>query len=381
MLLADLGAEVIKIEDPASGGDVSRYIPPLQSGNDSLYFEAVNRNKRSLALNLKNEAGREVFHRLVATSDAVFSNLRGDQVERLGLTWEQLRGANERVVCVALTGYGRDEGAELPGYDALVQAEAGWASLTGDPDGPPTKSGLSVADYAAGMTAMVGLLAGVMDARRTGVGRDVDTNLFDVALSMLTHHATWYLSAGIATPRQPMSAHASVVPFQIFATADGHIAVAAAKERFFAGLVRVLERPDLAADPRFADMAARAAHHDELLPILGARLAELTTEEWMRRLRGIVPAAPVQSMEAALDPDELQDRGMLVEYDHPSLGEVRSIGPPVFVSGYHPRHAPGPGLGADRMLILDELGYDPVEVSALGDRGAFGSGSPRGRAA
>ncbi|MFV2062041.1 MAG: CaiB/BaiF CoA transferase family protein [Chloroflexota bacterium] len=374
MLLADLGADVIKIEDPSSGGDVSRTIPPSQSGGDSLYFEAVNRNKRSIALDLKNEAGREVFERLVGSADVVFSNLRGDQAERLRLTWQQLRHLNETIVCVALTGYGRGEGdAQLPGYDALVQAQAGWASLTGGPHDPPTKSGLSLADYATGLTAMVGLLAAVLDARRSGIGRDVDTDLYDVSLSMLTHHATWYLSAGLGSARHEMSAHASVVPFQFFATSDGHIAVAAGKERFFGGLVEALDRPELASDDRFSDMAARSDNRDELLPILAARFAERTTEEWMTRLQGVVPVAPVQAMEVALDPEELRRRSMLAEYEHPRLGKVRSVGPPLFISDYEPEHRPGPAIGAAAAVLLSELGYDDAAVAALDRRGAFGS--------
>ncbi len=373
LLLADLGAEVIKIEDPGSGGDVSRYIPPAQTGTDSLYFEAVNRNKRSVVLDLKNDAGRQVFEGLVATADAVFSNMRGDQPERLRLTYEHLRHINERIVCVALTGYGRSEAqARLPGYDALVQAETGWAALTGGPADPPTKSGLSLADYATGLTAMVGLLAAVMDARTRGVGRDVDTDLYDASLSMLTHHATWKLSADIDTDRQAMSAHASVVPFQFFATADGHLAVAAAKERFFGDLVRAIGLPHLAEDVRFADMAARSEHREELLPLLAARFAELTTDAWMERLRGVVPVAPVQTMEKALDPDDLQRRGMLAEYDHPRLGRVRSVGPPLFFSDYQPVHRAGPSMGGDGPAILAELGYDDGGIASLQQRGAFG---------
>ena len=169
LYLADLGADVIKIEDPATGGDVSRSIPPRQHGTDSLFFEAFNRGKRSVALDLKTAAGQEVFRALVGSADAVFSNLRGDQPERLGLTYAQLRDVNERIVCVALTGYGRSgRRRRLPAYDALIQAEAGWAATTGEPDGPPTKSGLSLADYIGGLTAALGLLAGIIDARRTG---------------------------------------------------------------------------------------------------------------------------------------------------------------------------------------------------------------------
>ena len=305
MYLADLGADVIKVEDPGSGGDVSRYIPPGQQGTDSLFFEAFNRNKRSIALDLKNPAGRQVFERLVASADVVFSNLRGDQPERLRIRYADLAAVNPRIVCVALTGYGSGPSqALLPGYDALVQAESGWASLTGDPDGPPAKSGLSLADYVCGLTAMVGLLAGMRDAERTGVGRDVDTNLYDSALAMLSYPATWFLSSGFEQRRLPMSAHPSVVPFQFFATADGHIAIACPKEKFFAALVRVMGLPELAADERFTSFAARGTYRDEVLGRLSERFAELTTIEWLALLRGVVPIAPVRSLAQALDVGE-----------------------------------------------------------------------------
>jgi crotonobetainyl-CoA:carnitine CoA-transferase CaiB-like acyl-CoA transferase len=373
MYLADLGAEVIKIEDPATGGDVSRYIPPGQEGSDSLFFEAFNRSKRSLALDLKSVAGREVFERLVSSADAVFSNLRGDQPERLGLTYASLRHVNPRIVCVALTGYGRrGPDARLPGYDALVQAESGWAALTGGPHDPPTKSGLSLADYVCGLTAMIGLLAGVVDARTSGIGRDVDTNLYDSALAMLSYPATWYLTAGFVTRRMPLSAHPSVVPFQFFRTADGYLALAAPKEKFFALLVDAMDLPELAADPRFATFRARAEHRDELLAVLSDRFAELGTAEWLRRLRGRVPVAPVRGLEEALDLDELRGRDMLAEYDHPRFGMVRSVGPPLFLSEHLPHHRPGPALGADTPAILTELGYDAAAVDDLRRRGAFG---------
>ncbi|MEP6639653.1 MAG: CoA transferase, partial [Chloroflexota bacterium] len=379
LYLADLGAEVVKIEDPAVGGDVSRYIPPGRSGTDSLFFEAFNRGKRSLVLDLKTPAGRAVFEQLVGSADAVFSNLRGDQAERLGLTYEVLGKINPAIVCVALTGYGREgSGARLPGYDALIQAESGWAALTGAPDGPPTKSGLSLADYIAGLTAALGLVVAMFDARRTGRGRDVDTNLYDSALAMLSYPATWFLSSGFATERREMSAHPSVVPFQFFATADGYIAVASPKEKFFRSLAEGMDLGELAADPRFADFEGRGRHRAELLGILSARFAERTTTAWLDRLRGRVPIAPVRSLEQALDVDELRDRSMLAEYDHRSFGTVRSVGLPLTIGGFEPTYTAGPSLGGDGEAILRELGYDNAAVARLRADGAFGSDAGAG---
>jgi crotonobetainyl-CoA:carnitine CoA-transferase CaiB-like acyl-CoA transferase len=381
LFLADLGADVIKVEDPATGGDVSRYIPPRQEGTDSLFNEAFNRGKRSIVLDLKNAAGRAVFERLVASADAVFSNLRGDQAARLGLTYERLGSLNPRIVCVALTGYGRSgPQATLPAYDALIQAEAGWAALTGEPGGPPEKSGLSLADYVAGLSAVLGLLAGVLDARATGQGRDVDTNLYDAALAMLGYRATWYLSAGVATDRRPLSAHPSVVPFQFFATADGYIALACPKEKFFVALADALETPDLARDPRYATFAGRDRHRDELLPILAARFAARSTEEWMTRLRGRVPIAPVRGMAEALDGDELAARDMLGVYEHPVLGTVRSLGLPIRLTDFEPAYRAAPTLGGDAADLLREAGYDEAEVDRLAGEGAFGSIAPTGTA-
>jgi crotonobetainyl-CoA:carnitine CoA-transferase CaiB-like acyl-CoA transferase len=373
LYLADLGAEVIKIEDPTMGGDVGRYIPPGQSDTDSLYFEAFNRNKRSLLIDLKNPGGQALFRRLVAGSDAVFNNLRGDQVERLGLTYAALQEVNPRIVCASLSGYGRT-GADRtrPGYDALVQAEAGWAALTGEPDGPPVKSGLSLADYSAGLMAALGLMIALFNAQRTGRGCDVDTSLYDVALAMLTYPATWYLSAGIDSPRASMSAHPSVVPFQFFATADGYIAIACPKEKFFRALAVAIDLPELRDDSRFRSFAARAEHRDELLSLLESRFRRRTTEDWMERLGGEVPCAPVRSLSEALDPAGLTARNLLASYPHPVFGTVREVGTPLTVGDFEPSYRMAPPLGTDNEEILHELGYDEDQIRALCLEGAFG---------
>src|SRR5215218_1796030 len=343
LLLADLGAEVIKIEDPAAGGDVGRSVPPGASDGSSLYFEAFNRGKRSIALDLTSPAGREVFSRLVATADAVYNNLRGDLPDKLGLT-----------------------------YAALVQAEAGWASLTGEPIGPPARSGLPMADYSAGLVAACGLLAGIVDARRTGRGRDLDTSLFDTALAMLSYQATWWLSAEIETRRLPDSAHPSIVPFQFFATADGYIAVACAKEKFFQALSQAIDMPELATDTRFRTFAARHQHRDNLVQLLSRRFRERTTAFWLDRLHGRVPCAPVRDLPDALEMEGLRQRDMLASYEHSLLGTVNSVGLPLRVSAFSPRYRASPALGADTADLLAELNFDEVDMARLRDGGAFG---------
>jgi crotonobetainyl-CoA:carnitine CoA-transferase CaiB-like acyl-CoA transferase len=375
LLLADLGAEVIKIEDPATGGDVARSVPPGAESGSSLYFEAFNRGKRSIALDLTSPAGREVFSRLVATADAIYNNLRGDLPDRLGLTYAALGEIKPAIVCVSLSAYGRDDARRAaPGYDALVQAEAGWASLTGEPDSPPARSGLPMADYAAGLVAACGLLAGIVDARRTGRGRDLDTSLFDTALAMLSYQATWWLSAEIETRRLPFSAHPSIVPFQFFATADGYIAVACAKEKFFQALSQAIGMPELASDSRFGTFAARHQHRDDLVQLLSQRFREGTTAAWLDRLRGQVPCAPVRDLPEALAVESLQERGMLASYEHAQLGTVCSVGVPQRVSGFTPRYRTSPGLGADTADLLEQLGFDELAVARLTENGAFGRG-------
>jgi crotonobetainyl-CoA:carnitine CoA-transferase CaiB-like acyl-CoA transferase len=374
LYLADMGAEVIKIEDPGMGGDIGRYVPPGQSGTDSLFFESFNRGKRSLALDLKSTGGRAVLERLVGESHAVFNNLRGDLPERMGLTYAALGRINPAIVCVSLSAYGRQgEQAARPGYDPLVQAEAGWASLTGDPDGPPVKSGLSLADYAAGLGAALALMVALFDAGRTGRGRDVDTSLYDMALGLLTYPAAWYLTAGIEARRFPMSAHPSLIPFQFMQTADGYLAVACAKEKFFQDLLVAMELPDVAADPCFAGFAARREHREEFSAPPGARFLEHTTTDWLARLQGRVPCAPVRSLAEALNREELAERDMLAAYDHPVFGQVAMTGTPFTLSGFHPTYTRAPAYNADQEAILDQLGYSAAERADLAAAGAFGS--------
>ncbi|MDQ1609747.1 MAG: hypothetical protein QOE16_2479, partial [Microbacteriaceae bacterium] len=267
--LADLGAEVIKIEEPASGGDVGRYVPPHQHGEDSLFFEVFNRNKRSVSLDLSTPAGREVFEDLVRVSDVVYSNLRGDVPAKIGITYDNLKDINPQIVCCALTGFGMTgPRSNEPGYDYILQGIAGWMDITGEPSGPPTKSGLSLVDYSGGLVAAISILAGVHAARRDGVGMDCDVSLFDTAISMLTYPAIWNLNGDFEPSRTHHSAHPSLVPFQAFQAGDGWIVVACPKEKFWQRLAAAVGRPELATDESFATFTRRRQNAGELLPIL-----------------------------------------------------------------------------------------------------------------
>lgn len=373
LYLADLGAEVIKIEDPGSGGDVGRYVPPHSEASNSLYFEAFNRGKKSITLDLKSEAGLEVFRSLVVTADAVFSNLRGDLASSLGLTYETLVETNPRIVCVALTGYGSHGArAHLPAYDALIQAEVGWAAVTGDPSGPPVKSGLSLADYIGGLTAAIGLLASVIKARQTGTGGDVEVDLYRSALSMHTYPGTWMLTKGTPAPRQSMSAHPSIVPFQFFETSNGHIAIACAKDKFFLQLVETLGVAQLQEDA-YSSFSSRWKHRESLLTILSEHFLTRDTDHWVALLSGKVPIAPARSMEDALNAEELRELGMLAEYESPVFGKVTSIGSPITLPGYIPQYSSAPALDGNRSGLLQDLGMGPEEVEELRRRGAFGN--------
>ncbi|MBU2667197.1 CoA transferase [Actinoplanes bogorensis] len=373
--LAALGAEVIKIENPAEGGDVGRYVPPYRDGDDSLFFQTFNRNKRSLSLDLTTDAGREVFHDLVRVSDAVYSNLRGDVPERLGLTYAQLSDVNRAIVCCSLSGFGMTGRRRAqPGYDYLFQALTGWMDLTGDPDGPPTKSGLSLVDYTGGYVAALALVSGVHAARRDGRGMDCDVSLYDTAAAMLTYQATWAMSAGYEGERYARSAHPSIVPFQAFEAADGWMIVGCAKQKFWDRLTALLG-DDALHDPRFADFPARLEHRAELVEVLDAHFVRRPVERWMELLNAAgIPCAPVNGLTAALAEPHLADRDMIVETRHDRFGTVRSIASPVRVGAERPVPRPAPERDEAREYVLgDLLGYAPDDRERLRDGGAFGA--------
>lgn len=367
MHLADLGAEVIKIENRAQGGDASRGMGPYFLGeHDSHYFQTFNLNKKSCALDLKHPLGLQAFRRLAATADAVLNNLRGDQPEKLGLTYAALQSVNPRIVCAHVSAYGRDnERKSWPGYDYLMQAEAGFFHLTGEPDTPPTRVGLSMIDFMTGTTASLALTSALLSVQRTGVGADIDVSLFDVALHQLSYPGSWYLNERQLTTRQPRSAHPSAVPVQLYKTQDGWIYIMCMTEKFWQELLKALESADLEADPRFTTQALRRRNREALTPLLDEALSRDTTANWIKRLGGRLPAAPVHDMAGALENPFLQRTGMVRNTPHPQRSDFRTLANPIKLDGQRLPSKVCSALGADTDDLLREIGLTEQELSEL----------------
>lgn len=371
MQLADMGAEVIKIENPAEGGDVSRHVGPHFLGqNDSHFFQAFNRNKKSITLNLRGAEGRAVLHDLVRGADGVLDNLRGDQPARLGTTYDALKHANPRIVCAHLSAFGREGSrATWPGYDYLMQAEAGYLSLTGEPDGAPARFGLSIVDMMAGVYAALTLLGGIIAARATGQGRDVDVSLFDTALANLNYLAAWYLNEGHAQGREPRSAHPSLTPSQLYRTADGWIFIMCNKQKFWPVLCEKIGRPDWAEDRRFATFRDRLENRDELTQLLDEVLGARTTQAWLEHFAGEVPASPVYDIAQALTSRFVSAEDRVWSYPHPERKDFRMVAPAFRLPGADMPRRPAPALGADTDDVLLNIGYDSDRIATLRQRG------------
>ncbi len=355
--LADLGADIIKVENPADGGDVGRHVGPhFFEPGDSHFFQSFNRNKRSLTLDLKTPEGQQVLRKLAARSDAVFNNLRGDLPERLGVTYDALKDVNPALVCAHLSAYGRSGPRKSwPGYDYLAQAEAGYLSLTGEPEGPPARFGISIIDMMTGTMAALATVSAILGARATGQGRDIDTCLFEVALHNLSYLGTWYMNDGIRTERQPRSAHPSLTPSQLYRTGDGWIFIMCNKEKFWPVLAQAIGRPDWADDPRYADFKSRLENREQLTRELDGILSARSTAEWMEIFGGKVPAAPVYDVAQALDNPYVKDQEFITEVAHPVRGTIRTLACPIRVPGETLPARPAPRLGADTLDILQSL--------------------------
>jgi crotonobetainyl-CoA:carnitine CoA-transferase CaiB-like acyl-CoA transferase len=349
MLLADLGADVVKVE--SDGGDLSRRVSsPVVDGHPA-YFASLNRNKRSVRVDLTTEAGQDELGRLAATADALVVNLRPSAIRKLGLTYESLRRHNEKIVCVAITGFGMDgPRAEWPAFDYIVQAMAGVATLTGEPDGPPSLAGYSVIDNSVALMAACGLLAKIV----AGQGGQIEVSLFDTMLAQLNYKAADYLNGGPAPGRQALGAHMFYVPAQLFETAQGYLALFVSHDGMWRALCTEIGEPQWADDPRFATMHARFAHREELLAGLYPTFLQATAQEWTDRLRPLgLPVGPVLGLDEALDSAEVRDSGMIVPLDTGD-GPLYVLGNPLIVDGSRGTYHRPPRLHEHTAEVLAE---------------------------
>lgn len=376
MFLAQMGAEVIKIEPPGitgadgqrhGGGDTARAVGPhfLRPG-ESVYFQSFNLNKRSLTLDLTRAEGQAILHKLAATSHAVANNMRGDLPERLGLDYAALAPVNPAIVCAHLSAYGRDNArAKWPGYDYLMQAEAGYCQMTGEPGGDPQRMGLSMVDFITGTIFCIGLLGALLDAQRSGKGRDVDTDLLSAALHQTSYPALWYMNNGDETQRTPRSAHPTATPSQMFRASDGWIFVMCQLPKFWDILTTRLGREDLTSDPRFATNADRLAHREELTRLLDEEFSAHPMAYWQDLLGGHVPVAPVYTLGDALDNPWLHEIGLRDHVAHPDKPDLQVLANPLKFDGQRLPNRAAPLLGADSDAILAGLGYDPDDIARL----------------
>lgn len=347
MILADLGADVIKIE--SVDGDMSRQVSSAVVDGHPAYFASLNRNKRSVRIDLNTADGQDELHELARTASALVVNLRPSAIRRLGLTYEALEAVNPQLVCVAITGFGMDgEAAEWPAFDYVVQAMAGVASLTGEPDGPPTLAGYSVIDNSVALLAACGLLAKVVQ----GHGGQVEVSLFDALLAQLNYKAAGYLNGGPPPGRRPLGGHQFYVPAQLFETADGYLALFVSHDDMWRKLCHEIGEDEWATDPRFATMQARAKHRDELLDGLYPKFKQASAQEWAARLRPLgLPVGPVLGLDAAVDSDLARSRGMVVDLPTPD-GPLYVLGNPLIVDGERGEYRLPPRLHEHTAEIL-----------------------------
>jgi crotonobetainyl-CoA:carnitine CoA-transferase CaiB-like acyl-CoA transferase len=371
-LLSDMGADVIKVEAPQ--GDLGRNPSIAPYRGASGLFLTFNRNKRSVVIDLKTEAGRNVFYDLVKVSDVVVDNFRPGVLARLRVDYATLSRINPRIIQCSITGFGTaGEYKDYPALDIIIQAISGHMAITGEPGRPPVRVGIPIADLSGGIFSNMGILAALVERDRTGKGCSLELSLFDAMLHLLTYMGTMWLTDGIL-PRPPGSRHDYTVPWQAFEAKDGYLVVGTRQDIFWRSLCGVLDEPELANDPRFATNASRVKNRAALEPRLDQIFRTRTVADWLKRLRAAeVPAAPVNNLDGAFAEPPVAERGMIVEYDHPDVGKVRLPGNPIKISGSAaPISKPSPRLGEHTDAVLGELlGLSADQLANLREKGAI----------
>ncbi len=371
MMLADLGARVIKVESPDGGDDTRGWGPPFLGG-ESAYFLSVNRNKQSVTLNLKHPRGRDLLLRLIARADVLVENFRPGTMERLGLAYAAVHDAAPRLIFCSISGFGQTGPyRERAAYDLIVQGMGGIMGITGEPDGPPMRVGVAISDICAGMFAAYGILAALRVRDRTGRGQQVDVSLLDGQVAWMTYMAANYFATGENPPRAGQ-AHPNLVPYQPFPTRDGFVNVAVGSEGLWQKFCGAMEMP-IAADPRFATNAARVANRKDLVEALNPVFARRTTTEWVTRLLAAgVPAGPIYRMSEVMTDEQVRHREMVVELEHPRAGRITVNGTPVKLTETPGGiRTPPPVLGEHTEDVLRELGLAEAELTGLRDDGVI----------
>ncbi len=371
MMLADLGARVIKVESPDGGDDTRGWGPPFLDG-ESAYFLSINRNKQSVTLNLKHPRGRDLLLRLIARADVLVENFRPGTMERLGLAYAAVRDAAPRLIFCSISGFGQTGPyRERAAYDLIVQGMGGIMGITGEPDGPPMRVGVAISDICAGMFAAYGILAALRVRDRTGRGQRVDISLLDGQVAWMTYMAANYFATGENPPRAGQ-AHPNLVPYQPFPTRDGFVNVAVGSEGLWQKFCGAMEMP-IAADPRFATNAARVANRRALVEALNPVFARRTTDEWVTRLLAAgVPAGPIYRMSEVMRDPQVLHREMVVELEHPRAGRITVNGTPVKLTETPGGiRTPPPVLGEHTGDVLRELGLAEAELTGLRNDGVI----------
>ena len=376
-ILAALGADVVKVERPDTGDDGRAWGPPFWNGEGAMFL-SVNAGKRSLALSLRDERGREALLRLAERSDVFLQGLRPGLAEELGLDAAVVRKRSPRLVYCSIGAYGRvGPLSHEPGYDALMQAAGGLISMTGEPGRPGVRVGSSLIDMGTGMWAALGIVASLLERERTGAGAEVDTSLYETALGYIGYHLVGFLADG-TVPQREGTLFPMVAPYQVFPTKDGELMVAGGNDRLFSALCAALELPELAVDPRFMTNPDRVRNREELVVLLSTRLRERITAEWHELLSAAgVPAAPVADVADVVSSEQTQALEILQPIEHPSIPDLRLAALPLSFDGERAEHRmPPPLLGEHSEDVLREVGYSPEEIAELAADGVIRTQSP-----